>query len=79
VCAIEVEGNDTRGCQHSRGDLNCHGKGKDKMLQEWIEEEEMMDIGTAEYTHRYGTRHRCIIDRILTKGGARPWRLEKEL
>jgi len=60
------------------GDLNCHGHGKDRMLEEWIEEEEMMDIGTAEYTHRQGPTHKCTIDRILTKGGTRPWKLEQE-
>jgi len=60
------------------GDPNCHGNGKDRMLSEWIEEEEMMDIGTAEYTHRYGLTHKCIIDRVLTKGGGRPWKIEKE-
>jgi len=60
-----------RGASTFMGDFNCHGHGKDRMLQEWTEEEELMDIGTAEYTHRWGA-HRCTIDRILTRGGARP-------
>ena len=60
------------------GDLNCHGNGKDNMLKEWIEEEELMDIGMAEYTHRYGDSHKCTIDRVLTKGGARPWKIQRE-
>jgi len=67
-----------RGANSIVGDLNCHGNGKDKMLREWIEEEELMDIGTSEYTHRYGATHKCTIDRVLTNGGARPWKIRKE-
>lgn len=65
------------GAQNVMEDLNCHGKGKDRMLREWIDEEELMDIGTAEYTHRWGA-HRYTIDRILTRGGASPWAIEEE-
>ena len=67
-----------RGAHTVVGDLNCHRNGKDNMLKEWIEGEEMMDIGTAEYTHRYGKTHKCTIDRILTRGGTRPWKIERE-
>ena len=51
------------------GDLNCHGGNKGRKLAKWIEQEELMDVGTAEYTHRWG-KHRCTID---TRGVARPW------
>jgi len=53
------------------GDLNC-GRGKRQKLEEWMEEEEMQDIGTAEYTHRWGA-HRCTIDRVITRSNAGPW------
>ena len=61
-----------RGANTIMGDLNCHGNGKDRMLEEWIAQEELMDIGTAEYTHARGA-HRCTIDRVLTRGNARPF------
>jgi len=37
-----------------------------------MESEEMQDIGTADYTHKWGA-HRCIIDRVITRSNARPW------
>ena len=53
------------------GDLNCN-RNKRQKLEEWMEEEEMQDIGTAEYTHKWGA-HRCVIDRAITRSNARPW------
>jgi len=53
------------------GDLNCSGRKRAK-LEQWIEQEEMQDIGTAEYTHKQGA-HKCIIDRVLTRTTAKPW------
>jgi len=52
------------------GDLNC-GRGKRAKLEEWMESEEMQDIGTVEYTHRWGA-HKCIIGRVITRSTAKP-------
>ena len=57
------------------GDLNAHGRGKGGALKEWMEAEDMMDIGTEPFTHVWG-RHKCILDRLLTRGGGQPRKLE---
>jgi len=66
-----------KGARTFVGDLNCHCNGKDRVLKEWIEQEELMDIGTAMYTHRWGA-HRCVIDRALTRSSARTWAIDEE-
>jgi len=62
---------DRKGANTIIGDLNCSARKRGK-LQEYMEEEEMMDISTAEYTHIWG-EHRCTIDVVITRGAARPW------
>ena len=49
------------------GDLNCCGRSKKRVLEAWIEEEELQDIAREEHTHEWG-RHMCRIDRVLPKG-----------
>jgi len=58
------------------GDLNCCGGTKKKTLEALIEERGWEDIGTTEHTHEWGN-HKCRIDRVLTRGGARPWAIKE--
>jgi len=67
----KLETMEREGVHTIMGDLNCSGR-KRRKLEEWMEQEEMQDIGTAEYTHRQGA-HRCTIDRVITRTSARPW------
>ena len=62
-----------RGASTFIGDLNCSRR-KATRLQERIEQEDLMDVGTAEFTHRWG-QHRCTIARVLTRGAG--WDREK--
>ena len=54
------------------GDINYCGGSKKRALEEWIEAEELEDIGREEHTHVWG-RHKCRIDRVLTTRGESPW------
>ena len=54
------------------GDLNYCGGSKKRRLGEFIEEQNLDDIGRIEHTHEWGA-HRCRIDRVLTKEKGRPW------
>jgi len=53
------------------GDLNCWGGTKKRRLEEFIHEDKLGDIGMIQHTHEQG-RHKCRIDRVLTKAGGRP-------
>jgi len=57
-------------------DFNCYGGTKKRALGEVIAEFELDDIGTTQHTHEWG-KHKCRIDRVLTKGGGRPWAIEE--
>ena len=48
------------------------GGSKKRVLGEWIEAEEMRDIGQEEHTHVWG-RNKCRICRVLTRGAGRTW------
>jgi len=58
------------------GDLNCCGGTKKRVLEEMLEQRGWDDIGTTGHTHEKG-QHRCRIDRVLTRGQARPWAIEE--
>ena len=51
------------------GNLNTYGGSKKKRLQEYIETQQLDDIGREEHTHVWGN-HRC---RVLTNGTGKPW------
>ena len=54
------------------GDPNWGGGGKGRRLEEFIEEQQLDDIGREEHTHESGN-HKCRIGRVLMEGGGRPW------
>jgi len=54
------------------GDFNCCGGSKKKSLEEVIADFELDDIGTTQHTHEWG-KHKCRIDRVLTRNGGRAW------
>ena len=54
------------------GDLNACGGSKKRRLEEFIEMEQVDDIGREEHTHKWGN-HRCRIDRVLASGRGKPW------
>jgi len=57
------------------GDFNCCGGTKRRALEEVIAEFELDDIGTTQHTHEWG-KPKCRIDRVLKRGGGRPWAIE---
>lgn len=54
------------------GDLNACGGSKKRRLEEFIETEQLDDIGREDHTHVWGS-HRCRIDRVLTRRTGKPW------
>ena len=58
------------------GDLNCCRGTKKRVLEELIESREWDNIRTTQHTYEWGN-HNCRIDRVLTRGGGRPWAIEE--
>jgi hypothetical protein len=58
------------------GDFNCCGGTKKRVLGEIIETEDWDDVGTTKHTHEWG-KHRCRIDRVLTREGEKPRGIEE--
>ena len=54
------------------GALSACGGSKKKRLNEFIEDQQLGDIGREEHTHEWAN-HRCRIDRVLTRGRGKPW------
>lgn len=55
-----------------RGDLNACGGSKKRRLEEYIEKEQLDNIGREAHTHVWGN-HRCRIGRVLIRGRGTPW------
>jgi len=58
------------------GDLNCCGGTKRGTLEKAITERGWEDIETTGHMHEWG-KHKCSIDRVLTRGGAKPWAIKE--
>ena len=58
------------------GDLNACGGSTKRRLEEFIESEQLDDIGREEHTHVWGN-HRCRIDRVLTRSRGKLWIFEE--
>jgi len=58
------------------GDRNHCGGTKKRRLEEFIQEQALDDVSTTQHTHEWG-QYKCRIDRVLTRGGGRPWAIEE--